>query len=237
MKMDHHQTLLRRVKENSGTPTKHTFADHYLGNSNLRYPINTPQLRKLARAWIRANRSLTAMEFDRLLTQLIEAPSSTEKSLAGILLGYLNAEQRKFNPARFDHWLDHLTGWAEVDAVCSGKYMALEIPENPEFWKKTLTRFSKSKNIHKRRASIVMLVSPFHSGRHDALAELALANVDRLKHEKEILITKAISWVLRSLIKHHRKLVRDYVRKNRHSLPAIAVRETLIKLKTGRKNG
>jgi 3-methyladenine DNA glycosylase AlkD len=38
-----------------------------------------------------------------------------------------------------------------------------------------------------------------------------LQNVDRLKSEKSVLITKAISWVLRSMIKHNRTLVEDYL--------------------------
>ena len=49
------------------------------------------------------------------------------------------------------------------------------------------------------------------------------------------MISKAISWVLRSLIKHHRKLVADYLTSNVATLPKIAVRETLIKLETGKK--
>ncbi|MBI2314815.1 DNA alkylation repair protein [Candidatus Daviesbacteria bacterium] len=35
------------------------------------------------------------------------------------------------------------------------------------------------------------------------MADLAFENIDKLKAEKDVLITKAISWVLRSLIKNH----------------------------------
>jgi len=37
------------------------------------------------------------------------------------------------------------------------------------------------------------------------------------------------------MVKHHRKSVEEYVQRNRKNLPAIAVRETLTKLKTGKK--
>jgi 3-methyladenine DNA glycosylase AlkD len=63
----------------------------------------------------------------------------------------------------------------------------------------------------------------------------ALENVTELKSEKAVLITKAISWVLRSMVKHHKTLVTQYVKENKDTLPAIAVRETLIVLKTGKK--
>jgi 3-methyladenine DNA glycosylase AlkD len=64
---------------------------------------------------------------------------------------------------------------------------------------------------------------------------MAIENIDRLKAEKEILITKAISWLLRSMVKHHRKLVEDYISEYNDTLPRIAVRETQVKLSTGRK--
>ena len=55
--------------------------------------------------------------------------------------------------------------------------------------------------------------------------------------EKEVLITKAVSWLLRSMIKYYRNEVTDYLNENKESLPKIAVREVSIKLETGRKNG
>jgi 3-methyladenine DNA glycosylase AlkD len=63
---------------------------------------------------------------------------------------------------------------------------------------------------------------------------LALKNVEKLKEEKDILITKAVSWVLRSMIKFHPDIVRDYLDKNADSLPKIAVREVSTNLSTGK---
>jgi 3-methyladenine DNA glycosylase AlkD len=128
-------------------------------------------------------------------------------------------------------------GWAEIDAVCTGKYCITEIPKNIPEWKKILTAFSKSKNINKRRASIVFLCSPLSKSDDPRLAEVAFANIDRIKAEKEIIITRAISWVLRSMVKHHRKALENYLKENEKTLPAIAVRETKTKLKTGKKTG
>jgi 3-methyladenine DNA glycosylase AlkD len=80
-----------------------------------------------------------------------------------------------------------------------------------------------------------MLCSPLRNVNDKRLAEIALANIDRLKHENDILITKAISWVLRTMIKHHKKIVADYLKLNQDILPKIAVRETMTKLKIGTK--
>lgn len=232
-----HRELLESIESLSGMPTNHTFLDSYLGNTHPRYSINAPTLRQIAREWKRDHRDLSATDFQKLIASLIKGKSSTEKMFAGMLMDVATPEQRKFDPAIFDQWLDYLVGWAEIDSVCTGKFTALEIPDNLVVWKPLLLRLSKSKNINKRRAAIVFLCSPLRTNPEGQLADLALALVDQLKGEKEILITKAISWVLRSMVPHHRRLLEIYLRENTNTLPALAVRETRIKLELGTKSG
>ena len=184
---------------------------------------------------MKGHRELSSEDFEKLLTSLIHGKSSTEKSMAGILMDNSTLAQRKFNPEIFDQWLDHLVGWAEVDTVCTGAYTISEIPTDWVRWKRLLERFSKNKNIHKRRASLVLLCSPLRRFKSEPMALMALKNTDRLKSEKKILITKAISWVLRSAVLQHRELVKKYLALNMDLLPKIAVRETLAVLRTGKK--
>jgi 3-methyladenine DNA glycosylase AlkD len=231
----HHSEILSLIKSRSGTPTQHTFSDAYLGNSNFRYAISVPVLRKIAKQWMSAHRSLSAAEISDLVTSLVTGESGTEKSMAGIILDNTTVPQRKFDPELFDLWLDHLEGWAEVDSLCTGLYTVTEIRADWKRWKKLLVRFSRSGNINKRRASIVLLCSPLRTSEDRALINLALENIDRLKSEKSILITKAISWVLRSAIPAQKSIVKKYLDLNKLSLPKIAVRETSVKLKTGKK--
>ncbi|MEY4929699.1 MAG: hypothetical protein RI909_423 [Bacteroidota bacterium] len=183
---------------------------------------------------MKAHRELTASKFSLVLTSLVKGASSTEKTMVGILLDYSSLDQRKFNPKLFGSWLNYLEGWAEVDSLCTGRYSDSEILSQWKIWKPLLIQFSKSNNIHQRRASLVLLCSPLRHSNDERLASMALQNVQQLKHEKEILITKAISWVLRSMVKHHRGVVKDFM-KQESGLPAIAVRETMRVLETGRK--
>jgi len=67
-------------------------------------------------------------------------------------------------------------------------------------------------------------------------ADVAFANLDRLKGEKDILISKAVSWLLRDLIKHHRTRVSDFLSINCDILPKFVVREVQNKLIFGRKS-
>jgi 3-methyladenine DNA glycosylase AlkD len=233
----HHSGILQQIKDQSGQPTEHTFLDSYLGTSNPRYPINAPRMRAIGKEWIRQHKDLTAAEFAKLLTSLVKGKSSTEKVIAGILLDCSTRNQRKFDPTLFEEWLDHLTGWAEVDSVCTGKYCLTEIPADIPAWKGILTRLSKSKNINKRRASLVFLSTPISHSADPRLATIAFANINRLKKEKEVIITRAISWLLRSMVRHHRQALSSFLKKNEATLPAVAVRETKIKLKTGKKSG
>ena len=235
MKDSLHHQILQQIKKNSGKGTAHTFLDSYLGNSHFRYPISAPVLRRIAKDWMKDHRDLPAKDFASLLTDLVEAASGTEKTMAGILLDYATADQRKFKPALFDQWLDHLEGWAEIDAICTGRYAATEVVSQWDKWKPLLIKFSKSKNINKRRASIVFFCSPLSKVENKEISQTALQIVDTLKAEKEILITKAISWILRSMVRYNREMVEIYLKENAASLPKIALRETIVKLETGKK--
>ncbi len=231
-----HQELLNEIIQNSGQPTKQTFLDNYLGNTNKRYAISMPKLRSVGKNWYKSQ-TLTAKEFFLLITSLIKAPSSTEKMLGGIFLDFNRKYLDEFDPKILDLWLNHLQGWAEIDTLCYGHFKVDHVLENWASWKKVMIKLNKSKNINKRRASLVLLCKPLTRSDDERLSRQAFQMIDSLKHEKEILITKAISWLLRSMVKLHRNDLKKYIDKNKASLPAIAVRETLTKLKTGRKNG
>ena len=235
MQNPHHRQIVNLIKENSGKGTQHTALDSYLGNTHFRYPISVPVLRKIASDWMKAHHDLTAKEIATLLTALIEGESGTEKNMAGIILDNTTTDQRKFDPKLFDKWLDHLEGGAEVDSIFTGKYHLTEIEGQWRKWKPLLLKFAKSKNINKRRAAIVSFCSPLSRIQNDEVAGTALQIVDQLKGEKAILITKAISWVLRSMERHNRKMLEAYLKENMDTLPKVAVRETLVKLKTGKK--
>ncbi len=232
----HHTEILALIQKNAGKATKHTDLDNYLGTTHPRYPITVPLLRGIAKDWMRQHSVLTGSAFSTLLTSLVKGESSTEKCMAGILLDYATKDQRQFNPKLFDSWLNELEGWAEVDTLCTSKYTSTEIINQWERWEPLLLKFSTSKNICKRRASIVLLCSPLRNNADKRLAEIAIQNVEQLKSEKDILITRAISWVLRTMIKLHKKTVEIYLKDNATTLPDIAVRETRVKLKTGKKS-
>jgi len=244
-----HSQLLTELKRHAGKGTKHTGNAGYLGNAHFSYHISNPVKRVLAREFLAAHKDLSFREFVALLDALFAAPSHDEKSMAALLIGYARHHRARLTPAQVDAWLGRLIGWAEVDSLCQSNFTAEEMLLHWPAWRRMLVAFSRSKNISKRRASLVLLTGPVAHSRDARFATLAFENIARLQGERDILITKAISWLLRSMVKYHRGAVAAYVQANAAprvgvgaagtralpALPAIAVRETLRKIKTGRK--
>ena len=102
-------------------------------------------------------------------------------------------------------------------------------------WNRFLGKLSLDENINKRRASLVFLTGPAYYSADTKLSGLAFEIIDTLKGERDVIITKAVSWLLRSMVKNHKQAVLSYVRRNQGSLPKIAIRETMRKIQTGRK--
>lgn len=208
----------------------------YLGSNKPTQCIKTGEVQKLARRIIKEN-NLDIKEFIILIDSLYKnAKTFEEMDLAARLLDAAPKLKQEIDPNKLDYWLNFTYGWAETDVLCQSNFTSDRILSNWNTWKKLLIKFSKDKNVHKRRASLVLLTKSVRMSDDKKLSDLAFKNVDLLKEEKDILITKAISWILRSLIKNHKKEVADYIKKNNNKLPRIAVREVTNKLLTGTKN-
>ncbi len=230
-----HKKILITIKARSGKATAFTASDAYLGTSHPRYPINVPTMRSLAKEWLRENAGMDVKTFLAVLTSLIQGKSCTEKLVAGLLLNLAKGDLRAIDPHLLVQWLGHLEGWVEIDTLCTGSFAAAEIPRQWPAWKKIVHDLSRSPNINKRRASLVLLCTPLRKSDDPRLLPAALKNIDRLKGEKGVIITKAISWVLRCGVVHHKAAIKKYVDLNEDTLPKIAVRETRMLITTGRK--
>jgi len=233
----HHTDFLKELEKHAGQGTKYQAErdKSYIGSSKFSYNIKTPIKKQIVKNWIKKHPRISISEYVELLNSLYSGESHDERSIAGKLLKFLPRLRRQVDPILLKKWLNNAEGWAEVDSICQSNFSAEEILSNWDVWRKMITDFSTDKNIHKRRASLVLLTSPVRQSIDSRLAKLAFEDIERLKGEKDILITKAISWLLRDLIKNHKGDVKSYLDRNKNSLPKIAVRETTRKLLTGRK--
>jgi 3-methyladenine DNA glycosylase AlkD len=238
-----HQKVLIACLDERRRKRAHSQAnDSYLSSGHRYYDVSVPTLRGLAKAWLKDNGDIPDAEFLAVLDGLYRGKSYEEKVLASILLSYHRTAPRTIGPGLLDAWLDHLVGWAEIDSLCVCLSTAArrtftqdEMLADWTEWARFIRTLSRDKNINKRRAALVFLTVPLRYSEDKQLAALAFEVIGNLKAERQIMITKAVSWLLRSMVRHHKLAVSAYVRDNRHSLPAVAVRETTRKIATGRK--
>jgi 3-methyladenine DNA glycosylase AlkD len=208
----------------------------YGGNNDPSLCIKIPILKMIAKDFLAVNKTISDGEFEMLLDRLYSGRYDDEKCFASKLLSLNHQYRRKINPRKLDRWLNTLYGWSQVDSLCQSTFSAKEILTNWPEWEKVIRKFSTDKNINKRRASLVLLIRSLRESGDSKLRKIAFENIDKLKLEKDILITKAISWILREMVKLHKDKIANYLNKNSKSLPRIALRETRRKLETGRKS-
>lgn len=208
--------------------------NRYLGTPRPILNVDSATKRKIAKDFLREQK-ISLKEFTKLLDSLYTGKTFEERTLAGLFIQYSFELRKNIDLNRFDKWLSNLEGWAEVDATCQSGFLAEDVLSRWNEWKIFLNKLLIDKNINKRRASLVLLVKSVGKSDDKRLADLAFKNIEILKFEKEVLITKAISWLLRALIKNHKLRVAEYLKNNKDSLPKIAIREVERKLRTGKK--
>lgn len=210
-------------------------SQQHSGASHIHYGLSNPTMRGFVQDWALAHENLSLEDWQATLTDLYAGESVDEKCLAGFLLGHYATLRGQMPLAWLDGWLGQLEGWREIDTTCQSNFSAKEVFARWDDYAPFLRDLAERDTIQHRRASLVMLIRPLRESDDARIFELALQNVEMLKHERDKLITKAVSWVLRQAIKHHREAVGDYVARGKDTLPAIAAREFTKKYQTGRK--
>jgi 3-methyladenine DNA glycosylase AlkD len=211
--------------------------DSYSGSGHPFFNVSAPAQRRIGRGWLAAHRGAADAELLAVAARLFAGEAYEEKTLAAILLGASRRARRLATPAMVDGWLDHLSGWAEIDSLCASVFDAGQLAGDWPAWRGLIERLAGDANINRRRAALVLLTTPTRTTDDARFRDLAFAVVERLKAERPILITKAVSWLLRSMAGRHGDAVGAYLEANAASLPAIAVRESRTKLRTGTKSG
>ncbi len=215
-------------------PKDQDFIRRYLGTPREVRGVKTAYIRQLASRLAKEKGNDTPFMVD-ILDMLYASPTYEERALAGYLLTQCKTMRTGLPLQRLVPWIGAQTGWAEIDTTCQSLMTASEVSNRWQEFVDLITHLSTSHKIQLRRASLVLLVKPLRESSSPELAELACATVDQLKKEKDSLITKAISWTLRSMVLLHTAHLTSYLKTNSSSLPKIAVREVTRKLATGKK--
>lgn len=225
---------LQNLADKKKTQKEKDFVQHYLGTQKKCLCVKTGELVKIAKKIVKSN--LSGQEITNLLDDLFFGETIEEHIIGGKIFTFLSPENRAKIPfANLKKWFQNSHGWVEVDVICQSAYTAPEVLANWQNWEKLIKDYSKSMNIQVRRASLVLQNPSVRKSNDQKIRHLAYETIDKLKPEREILITKAVSWLLRSLVILNKEEVKNYLIKNKLTLPKIAYRETLRKISTGKK--
>ena len=211
--------------------------DSYSGSARPFLNVSAPDRRRIITAWLARHRPSAETELLAMADSLFEGETHEERTLGALLLQASRRARRAATPERVDGWLGQLNGWAEIDTLSASVFGAEELAADWPAWKALIERLAEDANINKRRAALVLLVTPARTNGDVRVRDLAFAMVARLQAERHILITKAVSWLLRAMSARHPAEVAAYLDAHASDLPAVAVRETRAKLRTGRKSG
>ena len=232
---EHHETLLQVLETSEATKLRAGLSANYIGSDGRIYGVATPVLRENVKQWLSQNPQLSPEEAIHIVHSLMAGESHEERKMASMILGQKRQVRSFVSTDDLDAWLSGLRGWAEVDSLCQSLFTVKEILGSWDEWAPFLRRLSKDELTEKRRASLVFLVMPVRKSNDLRLHDMALENIDELIFETDILITKAISWLLRSMIVTDKVKVANFLEANLDSLPKIAIRETRKVLETGKK--
>lgn len=117
-----------------------------------------------------------------------------------------------------DKALDYFCSWSTVDDFCIDVLQPVLL-KYPNDTLRFLKKWNQSKNMWKRRASVVAFVRKI--GESGKFTNEALALCENLIFAKEDLVQKGVGWCLKDVMRGNKKKVFDYVKKLRkRSVPA-----------------
>jgi len=199
------------------------------------YGVKVPQLRQVAKAWYRAHKGIDQPRLFGLVRTLWDSGSREERSLVFYLLEHWAKWVPDLVQDDFDHWRRGLDSWTETDGL--SWMLALWLAGAPHERLPYLRELIGDDDVWSRRLALVPLARINRGKLGFTAPDLTWELIDRVKHERHPMITKAISWVLRETTKTHRQEVIDYLDRNRDVLAHHVVREVENKLRTGLKSG
>lgn len=199
------------------------------------YGVRVPQLRRLSDDWQRAHKGIARDDLLAMVEALWISESYEERFMAIELLGRNKQVILNLSWDHFDRWRHLVDNWGLDDGLATtifGPWIATDLPGRLGY----LQTLIVDPVVWSRRLGLVTTV-PLNRDLSTAQPELTFALIDQVKTERHPMITKAVSWALRTMIRLYPDQVAAYLDANADPLPSHAVREVRNKLETGLKSG
>jgi 3-methyladenine DNA glycosylase AlkD len=230
-----HQHLLNELVE-SAEPDYQKGSAMVMKTGLRVYGVRVPQLRALAREWHAAHTTAAYDDVVALVESLWGAESQEERALAVEILARRPRDIRALTWNHFDRWRHGLDNWGLTDALATA-VLGPWILADPGGRTQWLWQLIGDDDVWSRRLALVASVPLVRVKEDVEAAALTLSLIDRVKAERHPMVTKAVSWALREMVKHYRDDVISYLNANHATLAPLVVREVGNKVRTGLKSG
>jgi 3-methyladenine DNA glycosylase AlkD len=200
------------------------------------YGLRIFEIRKIVRDWRREHKDIDLDDLVALVEDLWLGPSREERLVGLELLQQYRESIPPLAWEHFDRWRRDLDSW-ELTDVLGLSVLGVWVASEPDLREQHLWDLLADENVWSRRLGLVAGIGFDRALKTVESARLVLQMVDREKEDRRPLITKAVSWTLRSLGTRHPDEVLAYLEANEQVLAGHVVREVTNKLTTGRKDG
>jgi 3-methyladenine DNA glycosylase AlkD len=190
--------------------------------------ITTPRLREIERRLFQQVKEQWHVKEAVVFCRLCLASRFNESKTLGILT--LSRFHREFERGLFsevERWLsgDLCDNWSAVDALAPWVITPL-LRRHPGLMPR-LARWTRSRNLWVRRASVVCLVPMARRGEH---LELAYGTAETLAGDREDLIHKAVGWLLREAGKTDPRRLEAFLLTCRPRMPRTTMRYAIERM-------
>jgi 3-methyladenine DNA glycosylase AlkD len=173
------------------------------------YGIRTPKFGAILKKYRKSFKELKAREVFELATYLYSSHIAESMHAGNYLIGL---HIKLITPQRLnflDRIASYFNSWSIVDDFC----ISILQPVLLEYPKETiglLKKWNKSKNMWKRRASVVAFVRKI--GESGKFTDIVLKLCNDLIWDKEDLVRKGVGWALKDSMRGSKKKVLRYVK-------------------------
>jgi 3-methyladenine DNA glycosylase AlkD len=214
-------TAIKKKFAALANPSKAAGAKAYLLHQFEFYGLQTPERRKICKAFYKANPVNNHSELTKIIKEAFNEPQRELHYFAIELLSHQHSLWTSKTITLIEWMLTHNSWWDSVDSTNSnviGKYFI----KFPELLETTTQKWNRSSNIWLQRMSILFQLSYKEKTNTELLEKYIVNRMDT----NEFFVNKAIGWALRAYAYTHKKWVIRFVQ-DHPQLSNLSKREAL----------
>lgn len=226
--------VIARLREHTNVERQNA-TQNYFPSVQENLGVYAADIRRIVRDLRKRTKDENAETVFKLTVAIIKRNTLEGRQAAFEIFAGHKAAMASLNLKRLETLGRGIDNWASVDGFACGL--------SGIAWRKgqitdaDIKRWARSNDPWWRRAAVVSTVPlnlASRGGSGDSKRTIMLCGM--AVGDDHVMVHKALSWALRSLVDIDRKAVSDFLKRHEAKLPALVKREVTRKLTTGKKN-